>query len=186
MSSTEDSNSNNSLDGSVEETKKSESNELPNQSFDTTSSFLNDLSPATDSSPQALKEETIQFGKKENSQDLPNSSFGTDEAEGEGEWSLLSGKVSTWLKENNFQIKGLRRPLFILVAVLASILTLQVYGSILEAISHVPLAPRLFQLAGLLWIIYFSVTSLVRSQDRQELFAGLVQRWKTFSGNDES
>ncbi len=183
MSSTEESSSNSSFDGSVEETKKSEENELPKESFETidsesNDSFSNDLSQVTDTSSGSVNQDKTE--------DIPAVAMESEDTEEGGEWTLLSGKVSTWIKENNFQLKGLLRPLLAFGVVLASIMALKVYGSILEAISHVPMAPRLFQLIGLLWIIYFSVTSLVRSEDRQELFSGLVRRWENFSGDAES
>ena len=61
------------------------------------------------------------------------------------------------------------------------LLLLKVYGVILGIIAKFPLAPRLFELAGIIWLIQFSSNNLIKSQDRADVIKGLKNRWKQFS-----
>jgi hypothetical protein len=40
----------------------------------------------------------------------------------------------------------------------------------------------LLELAGLVALVQFSLTRLVRSDDRREVISGLKQRWQSFRG----
>ena len=56
------------------------------------------------------------------------------------------------------------------------------YGALLGVIGSFPLAPGLLELVGLIAVIRFGLTKLVRSQERRALIEGLQQRWKAFRG----
>ncbi len=194
MSSTEEINPTDAPENSVGEGIDGDKQTESTDYFGTSSPFASeDKSQQNSPFDKTLEKSSAQFEETPSSETVTipgtNSSASepnpeeTDQSE---EWALLSGKFSNWLKENNFQLKGLRQPLLILAAVIVVFLVLQVYGSVLQAVSHVPAAPRLFQLIGLFWVVYFAVTRLVRSDDRQEVFTSLVDRWKTFSGDEKN
>ncbi len=101
-----------------------------------------------------------------------------------GEWELLSAKIGGWWQEQNLgeQWQRLRKPLLLAGGVVGLILVLRVYSALLAAIASVPLAPRLFELVGVSWLTWFSVTRLIRSDERRKVVAGLSNRWQAFRG----
>ncbi len=79
------------------------------------------------------------------------------------------------------------RQLAVLVAwLIALVIFVRVYGGILLIIESVPLAPSLFEMAGIIWLAWFSVTRLIRSQDRQEVISSVLSRWHAFSGSKQT
>ena len=55
----------------------------------------------------------------------------------------------------------------------------------LNEISKFPLAPRLFEFAGIIWLIRFSMTRLLRKKDRQHYVSEVKSRLKAFLGHEE-
>ena len=102
-----------------------------------------------------------------------------------GEWDLLSSKVRQWWDDNNLVElwQRSRRPLFLLVGLIGLTLLIRIYSGILAAIGSIPLAPRLFELVGLGWVIWFSTTRLIRSEERKALLANLGGIWGAFRGS---
>ncbi len=102
-----------------------------------------------------------------------------------GEWDLLSSKVRQWWEDNNFVDlwQRSRRPLFLILGLIGLTLLIRIYSGILAAIGSIPLAPRLFELVGLGWLIWFSVTRLIRSEERKALLAKLSGIWTAFRGS---
>jgi len=101
-----------------------------------------------------------------------------------GEWELLSAKIGHWWQEQNLgeQWQRLRKPLLLAGGLVGLILVLRIYSAVLAAIASVPLAPRLFELVGVSWLAWFSVTRLIRSDERRKVVSGLSQRWQAFRG----
>lgn len=112
------------------------------------------------------------------------SSADDNSSEG-GEWDLLSSKVRQWWDDNNLVElwQRSRRPLFLLVGLIGLILLIRIYSGILAAIGSIPLAPRLFELVGLGWVIWFSTTRLIRSEERKALLANVGGIWAAFRGS---
>ena len=112
------------------------------------------------------------------------SSADDNSSEG-GEWDLLSSKVRQWWDDNNLVElwQRSRRPLFLLVGLIGLILLIRIYSGILAAIGSIPLAPRLFELVGLGWVIWFSTTRLIRSEERKALLANVGGIWTAFRGS---
>ena len=112
------------------------------------------------------------------------SSADDNSSEG-GEWDLLSSKVRQWWDDNNLVElwQRSRRPLFLLVGLIGLILLIRIYSGILAAIGSIPLAPRLFELVGLGWVIWFSTTRLIRSEERKALLAKVGGIWAAFRGS---
>lgn len=106
-----------------------------------------------------------------------------DAGEG-GEWALLQAKVSQWLSSGELQRQwqASRRPLSLLAALIALLLVLRIYSALLNVIDGIPLLPGLLELAGVIAAARFSLTRLVRSEERQQLLQGLRQRWASFRG----
>ncbi|MEJ6658941.1 MAG: CAAD domain-containing protein [Synechococcus sp. ChSW.bin.154] len=104
---------------------------------------------------------------------------------GGGEWDLLSSKVRQWWDDNNFVElwQRSRRPLFLLAGLIGLTLIMRIYSGILAAIASIPLAPRLFELVGLGWVIWFSTTRLIRSEERKALLANVGGIWAAFKGS---
>lgn len=101
-----------------------------------------------------------------------------------GEWDLLVGKVRAWLDEAHLQERwnALGGPLRSLGLLLAALVVLRLYGALLETLGDLPLVPRLLQLAGLIALIRFALTRLVRSSDRERILGSWRQRWDDFRG----
>ena len=108
-----------------------------------------------------------------------------DTTSGGGEWDLLSSKVRQWWDDNNLVElwQRSRRPLFLLAGLIGLTLLIRIYSGILEAIASIPLAPRLFELVGLGWVIWFSTTRLIRSEERKALLANVGGIWAAFKGS---
>ena len=113
------------------------------------------------------------------------SSSTDDNASEGGEWDLLSSKVRQWWDDNNLVDlwQRSRRPLFLIVGLIGLILLIRIYSGILAAIGSIPLAPRLFELVGLGWVIWFSTTRLIRSEERKALLANVGGIWAAFRGS---
>ena len=108
-----------------------------------------------------------------------------DTSSGGGEWDLLRSKLRQWWDDNNLVELWQRssRPLFLLAGLIGLILLIRVYSGILAAIGSIPLAPRLFELVGLGWVIWFSTTRLIRSEERKALVANVSSIWAAFRGS---
>lgn len=101
-----------------------------------------------------------------------------------GEWDLLVEKVRNWIASGQMQEQwqAARTPLSLLAGFIAVLLVLRVYSAVLGVLESIPLLPGLLELAGLVAVVQFSLTRLVRSQDRREVIGGLKQRWQSFRG----
>jgi hypothetical protein len=101
-----------------------------------------------------------------------------------GEWELLVEKVRTWISSGQLQEQwqNARTPLSLLAGLIAVLLVLRVYSAVLGVLDSIPLLPGLLELAGLVAVVQFSLTRLVRSNDRREVIEGLKQRWQSFRG----
>ena len=108
-----------------------------------------------------------------------------DSSSGGGEWDLLSTKVRQWWDDNNLVDlwQRSRRPLFLIIGLIGLTLLIRIYSGILAAIGSIPLAPRLFELVGLGWVIWFSATKLIRSEERKALLANVNGIWSAFRGS---
>ena len=104
-----------------------------------------------------------------------------------GEWDLLSNRIKQFFEANNLedQWQSLRQPLFLLGGLIALILTLRIYGGILDAIATVPLAPRLFQLVGTFYAGWFAATRLVRAEERKRISANVQDLWSSLRGSSK-
>ena len=113
------------------------------------------------------------------------SSSADDNSSEGGEWDLLSSKVRQWWDDNNLVDlwQRSRRPLFLIVGLIGLTLLIRIYSGILAAIGSIPLAPRLFELVGLGWVIWFSTTRLIRSEERKALIANVGGIWAAFRGS---
>ena len=105
-----------------------------------------------------------------------------------GEWDLLSNRIKQFFEANNLQDQwqSLRQPLFLLGGLIALILTLRIYGGILDAIATVPLAPRIFQLVGTFYAGWFAATRLVRAEERKRISANVQDIWSSLRGSSKS
>ena len=102
-----------------------------------------------------------------------------------GEWDLLSSKVRQWWNDNNLVElwQRSRRPVFLVVGLIGLTLLIRIYSGILAAIGSIPLAPRLFELVGIGWVIWFSTTRLIRSEERKAVIANVGGIWSAFRGS---
>ncbi len=117
------------------------------------------------------------------------SQASTDSGDEEGgEWDLLSSRIKQFFEANNLQEQwqSLRQPLFLIGGLLALILTMRIYGGILDAIATVPLAPRLFQLVGTFYGAWFAATRLIRADERKKISANVQDLWRSLRGSAKS
>jgi hypothetical protein len=101
-----------------------------------------------------------------------------------GEWDLLVEKVRSWINSGQLQEQwqAARTPLSVLAGLIAVLLVLRVYSAVLGVLDSIPLLPGLLELAGLVAVVQFSLTRLVRSNDRRQVIEGVKQRWQSFRG----
>ena len=101
-----------------------------------------------------------------------------------GEWELLVAKVRQWLASGQLQelVDTARTPLTLLAYLVVAVLVLQIYAALLDVLEGLPLVPGLLELAGVVTVVRFALTRLVRSSDRQQVIAGLKSRWNAFRG----
>jgi len=117
--------------------------------------------------------------------DVPaRSELGATPNEEGGEWDLLVQKLRNWISSGQLQEQwqAARTPLSLLAGLIAVLLVLRVYSAVLGVLESIPLLPGLLELAGLIAVVQFSLTRLVRSNDRSEVINSLKQRWKSFRG----
>jgi hypothetical protein len=105
-----------------------------------------------------------------------------------GEWDLLSNRIKQFFESNNLQDQwqSLRQPLFLVGGLIVLILTIRIYGGILDAIATVPLAPRLFQLVGTFYGAWFAATRLIRADERKKISANVQDLWRSLRGSAKS
>ena len=107
-------------------------------------------------------------------------------AEGEGgEWELLVEKAKQWIASGQLQQQWetARTPITLLAGLIGVLVVLRIYSSLLGVLESLPLLPGLLEMVGVISVIRFSLTRLVKSSDRHEVIDGLKQRWSSFRGN---
>ena len=116
--------------------------------------------------------------------EVPASAPGGQTSGEGGEWELLVEKLRQWIGSGQLQEQwqASRTPLSLLAGLIALLLVLRLYGALLAVIDSLPLLPGLLELAGLIALVQFSLTRLVRSEERRSLIQSLQQRWKSFRG----
>lgn len=108
------------------------------------------------------------------------------ESGGGGEWEMLVERFSTWWNsgELNRQWQRIRGPLKGVAILVVVLVALQVYATVVRTIDGIPLVSGLLELTGLIAVLQFSATRLLRSSDRQQVTAQLQRRWQEFRGRD--
>ena len=104
-------------------------------------------------------------------------STGASPSDGEGgEWELLVSKVQGWLASGQLQQQwqAARTPLSLLAGLIALLLVLRIYGALLAVLDSIPLLPGLLELAGLIAMLQFGLTRMVRSRDRRQVIDGCL------------
>ena len=119
---------------------------------------------------------------------VPAQTSADSSEEDGGEWDLLSNRIKQFFEANNLQDQwqSLRQPLFLLGGLIVVILTTRIYGGILDAIATVPLAPRLFQLVGTFYAVWFAATRLIRAEERKKISANVNDLWTSLRGGSKS
>jgi hypothetical protein len=103
-----------------------------------------------------------------------------------GEWDLLRGKLREWFDNADLQGRweGLGGPLRAAGLLLAAVVLLRLYSALLETLGDLPLLPRLLQLVGLVSVVQFALTRLVRTSERERILTSWRERWNDFRGRD--
>ena len=119
---------------------------------------------------------------------VPAQASGVSSSDEGGEWDLLSNRIKQFFEANNLQDQwqSLRQPLFLLGGLIALILTMRIYGGILDAIATVPLAPRMFQLVGTFYAAWFAATRLIRADERKKISASVNDLWSSLRGSSKN
>ena len=113
----------------------------------------------------------------------PTAVASANEGEG-GEWELLVEKVKQWIASGQLeqQWQTARTPITLVAGLIGLLLVLRIYGALLGVVESVPLLPGLLELVGVISVVRFSLTRLVKSDDRHQVIDGLKQRWSSFRG----
>jgi hypothetical protein len=107
-------------------------------------------------------------------------------AQGEGgEWELLVEKVNAWFASGELQSRWqkIRGPLKGVAILIAMLLALRVYATVVGSIDGIPLVSGLLELTGLIALMRFALTKLVRRSEREQVFAVWKRRWEDFRGD---
>jgi hypothetical protein len=101
-----------------------------------------------------------------------------------GEWDLLMGKVRAFLDGGSLQAwwDRLGGPLRGAGLLIGLVLVLRLYDALLDTLGDLPLVPRLLQLTGLIALVRFALTRLVRTEDREAVLNDWKRRWQGFRG----
>lgn len=101
-----------------------------------------------------------------------------------GEWELLVSKLRAWIDGADLQERwnALGGPLRAFGLLLTAVVVLRLYGALLDTLGDLPLLPRLLQLVGLISLIRFCLTRLVRSSERERILSSWRERWNDFRG----
>ena len=113
----------------------------------------------------------------------PTAVAASNEGEG-GEWELLVEKVQQWIGSGQLQQQWqtARTPITLVAGLIGLLLVLRIYGALLGVVESLPLLPGLLELVGVISVVRFSLTRLVKSDDRHQVIDGLKQRWDSFRG----
>ena len=65
---------------------------------------------------------------------------------------------------------------------LVAVLALRLYARVVGTLDGIPLVSGLLELTGLIYLVWFSSTRLVRTSERERVLAEWKQRWQSFSG----
>jgi hypothetical protein len=108
---------------------------------------------------------------------------GATPAEG-GEFDLLIEKLRAWFAEADIggHWQKLRGPLKGFALLLVAVLALRLYARVVGTLDGIPLVSGLLELTGLIYLVWFSSTRLVRTSERERVLAEWKQRWQSFSG----
>ena len=119
---------------------------------------------------------------------VPATPSAGEPADEGGEWDLLSSKFREWWTEHDLpdQWQRLRQPLLLVAGLIVFTLVLRIYGGILDAIATVPLAPRLFELVGVVYASWFATTRLVRSEERRKISARFSDLLNSIRGSQST
>lgn len=101
----------------------------------------------------------------------------------ESEWKVVLNKIQAWLgttKKISDQLDEFFNPSILILVLGVIAICLKAYSTILNAIDDIPLAASIFEVIGTLWLTKFSITRLLRKQDRQEFFSEANRRWRNF------
>jgi len=117
---------------------------------------------------------------------LPGAGSGSEAAGEGGEFDLLISKVSAWLEglELAERWQKLRGPLRGAALLLGLLLVLRLYARLVGTIDGIPVISGLLELTGLIYVLRFSATRLIRTSERERVLADWKQRWQAFSGRD--
>ena len=136
--------------------------------------------PAIPPEPQA-----IGIPQVASTTDVPASPGASAPEDQGGEWQLLVEKVKHWVESGQLQQQwaNARRPLTWLAGFIGLLVALRIYSAVLGVVESLPLLPGLLELVGVISVVRYSLTRLVKSNDRHEVIDGLKQRWSSFRGN---
>lgn len=106
------------------------------------------------------------------------------EQEGGGEWDLLVEKIKSWIDSNALGSLWTQAqlPLRLIGGVILFVIVSTIYSGILSTINKVPLAPGLLELFGLIWLVNYASSNLVRSSDRKRVIDALGSSWNKIVG----
>ena len=112
---------------------------------------------------------------------IPAQENSTD---GGGEWDLLVEKIKAWIdsKELGSVWSQAQLPLRLIGGLILFVVVSTVYSGILGTINKVPLAPGLLELTGVIWLLNYARSNLVRSSDRKRVIDSIGSTWNKFVG----
>ena len=112
---------------------------------------------------------------------IPAQENSTD---GGGEWDLLVEKIKAWIDSNALGSLWTQAqlPLRVIGGVILFVIVSTVYSGILGTINKVPLAPGLLELFGVIWLVNYASSNLVRSSDRKRVIDALGSTWNKIVG----
>ena len=154
------------------------------QAPDTSVSFSATITAAAEAEPTAISSTVPSVASTtEVPASLTTTTSPDDSGEG-GEWDLLVQKIKDWLGSGQLQQQwqSARTPIAWGAGLIAVLLVLRIYSALLGVLESIPLLPGLLELAGVIAVVQFSLTRLVRSDDRHQVISGLKQRWSSFRG----
>ncbi len=161
------------LEGKKTPKKTSFTTNLPNLKVSSDPTEIKSEKPFKSSAPDISNNQEVITTEKATIREQEALLNPNIDAEQGGEWQLLQSKVKQWWDKASSSETSIKPFQIILPLLTIGVLAIwiQVYGRLLGAIELIPLAPRMFQLAGTFWLATFFLSKLARAKTREELFA---------------
>jgi len=116
--------------------------------------------------------------------DDPETSASDGEATPRQDLHDLIDKLLTWWKEARVgeRLSLARKPAQLVIGAIVLLFVLRLYSAAVNLIESLPIISGLLELVGLVAVVRFSATRLLRQADREQVRDEITARWRSYLG----